>query len=93
MKTAIDIFLVVLLLLVAVWVVIFGTGGALLARGSRIAPAMGILIGVALGPFGLIWLYWRRREARLVPPGSSAEVEGPDGQSESRQADEGGFLL
>jgi len=65
MKTAIGTILITLTVLVALWVMVFGTAGAMLSRHSPLSRPIGFLLGSLLGPLGLliIWLRGRRHHA------------------------------
>lgn len=66
MNTAIDVLVLSITLFVGVWVLLFGTAGALLNRRRGRAPISGIIIGALFGPFGLGYLLWRStREQRV----------------------------
>ena len=40
----------------AIWIILFGTAGAAIARVDRSEGVRGFVIGALLGPVGLIWL-------------------------------------
>ena len=65
MNTAIGTILITLTVLVTLWVVVFGTAGAMLSRHSPLSRPIGFLLGSLLGPLGLliIWLRGRRHHA------------------------------
>ena len=67
MKTAIGTILITLTVLVTLWVVVFGTAGAMLSRHSPLSRPIGFLLGSLLGPLGLliIWLRGRRHHAAV----------------------------
>ena len=60
-STAIGIILTTLLALVIIWVAIFGTAGAMLAKHAGLSRPQGLCLGASLGPIGLIVLLIRRR--------------------------------
>lgn len=79
MSTAIDVLLLISTLFVGVWVLLFGTAGAMLNRRRDRSLIGGLTIGVFFGPFGLGYLTWRSRVSRVTvepplppsPPGSN----------------------
>ena len=70
MNTAVDVLLLITTLFVGVWVLLFGTAGAMLNRRCDRSPIGGLTIGVFFGPFGLAYLTWRSRTPReaAAPP-------------------------
>jgi hypothetical protein len=54
----------VLVLIVFVWVAIFGGVGALLARSREVSTVTGLALGVVLGPFGWAITWWVTRPSR-----------------------------
>lgn len=70
MNTAVDVLLLITTLFVGVWVLLFGTAGAMLNRRRGRSPIGGLMIGVFFGPFGLAYLAWSSRasEATVTPP-------------------------
>jgi len=62
MTTAISAILITLVILVTIWVIIFGTAGAMMSRHTRHSGPLGFFLGAVLGPIGLliIWLQSRR---------------------------------
>jgi hypothetical protein len=63
MNTALGIILITLVVMVALWVTIFGTAGAMLARHAGSSRSLGIFLGASLGPIGLIILLIRSRRS------------------------------
>lgn len=63
----------IIVLVVLVWVAIFGTGGALIARDRGGSSAMGFLLGSIAGPIGwiILWLgsgrFGKRRSREQSP--------------------------
>lgn len=75
MNAAIDALVMLLVLLVGVWVIGFGFTGAVIARNSGASRLAGFSAGVLFGPFGLIWLWWRARDASSPDRGTSTEPD------------------
>jgi len=63
MNHTLDAIFLVLFLIVAVWLVVFGTAGVLLAGPAGVRRSLGLVIGGLLGPFGVAWLALRGRHA------------------------------
>lgn len=63
MNTALGIILITLVVMVTLWVTIFGTAGAMLARHAGFSRSLGIFLGASLGPIGLIILLIRSRRS------------------------------
>ena len=70
MATALNVFIGILVLVVAVWVAIFGGVGALLSRSRGAAGLTGFAFGTLLGPFGWLAIFW-------VTRGSARRIEAP----------------
>lgn len=75
MNTAVDVVVLTITLFVGVWVLLFGTAGALLNRGRGRTPVGGMVVGVLFGPFGLAYLLWRSR--REAPPAVTKRTSPP----------------
>ena len=62
----------VILVAITVWVGVFGSLGAILARKRGGSMQRGLLLGALFGPFGwiVIWV-----ETRYVPESSVGEIE------------------
>lgn len=66
MRTIISIFASILILVVFVWVAVFGGIGTLLAPRRGRTRIRGFLLGVLLGPVGWIMLLIRPGSARRI---------------------------
>jgi len=62
MGTIMGAIISVLLLIVAVWIAVFGGVGALFARSRGGSAPMGLAWGAALGPIGWLAIAWFTRE-------------------------------
>ena len=80
MKTAIGAVLITLLVLVTLWILVFGTAGAMLSKHSRFSSPVGFLLGALLGPIGLLVIWLRRHSsgntAMTAPTGNLPQMTG-----------------
>jgi hypothetical protein len=60
-NTVVGIFVSVLVLVVLVWIAIFGGVGALLSRARGGSVPAGLAWGATLGPLGWLAVYWTTR--------------------------------
>ena len=67
MTTVFSALLITLLILVVMWVGVFGSAGRILTRHSSLSGAHGFLIGSIFGPLGLCFILWRNRTHRPFP--------------------------
>ena len=88
MNTALGIILITLVTVVFLWVTIFGTAGAMLARHAGSSRSLGIFVGASLGPLGLIILLIRSRRSRQPHILSEATTSNTT-QTSIRDTDEG----
>jgi hypothetical protein len=86
-KTALDILFLVLFLVVGIWFAIFGSSGLFLSERAGLTRISGFLIGITLGPLGLLWLAWRGRGRTFIP--SARTTSAPNDED----ADPGSSLL
>ena len=61
MNSVFSAVLTTLLILVVLWIMIFGTAGWLLAKRREFSQPAGFLLGVFTGPFGLCFIFWKSR--------------------------------
>lgn len=67
METVLNVFIGIVMLIVAVWVAIFGGVGALLSRSRGASGVSGFAWGTLLGPFGWLAIVWvTRASARRI---------------------------
>lgn len=65
MNSVFSAVLTTLLILVVLWILIFGTAGWLLAKKQNFSLSGGFLLGVFTGPFGLCFILWKGRHTRF----------------------------
>lgn len=63
METALSVFIVIIVMIVAVWIAIFGGVGALLSRSRGSSGVAGFAWGTLLGPFGWLAIFWVTRSS------------------------------
>lgn len=69
MDTVVDIVFSILVLMAGTWVVIFGGVGALLSSTREGSWALGLALGIFLGPIGWgVTLYQTRASRRIMRP-------------------------
>jgi len=88
MGTIMGTLISVVLLIVAVWVAIFGGVGALLARSRGGSGPMGLAWGTALGPVGWLVIAWVTRAdgpEGLAPADSSSPPVAEIGRAPSER--------
>jgi len=66
MNSVFSAVLTTLLVLVVLWIMIFGTAGWLLAKQRMFSQPAGFLLGVFTGPFGLCFIFWKSRRIRPI---------------------------
>lgn len=71
MTRSLDIALMVIFMIVAVWLAIFGVAGVLLAPHARMSRLLGFVLGGLLGPIGIGVLLWRGRADLIIPEGTN----------------------
>jgi len=66
----VNVLIGIVVLIVAVWIAIFGGVGALLARARGGSGMAGLTWGMLLGPIGWLVIYWitRKSAAKTTAP-------------------------
>jgi uncharacterized membrane protein YqjE len=86
MTRVIDIIIFALFMLVGIWVLTFGSLGFTISHRARFSRIVGVLVGVALGPIGIIWMLIRTRRTPIdTEPNRltqhDQQLEGTQGES------------
>lgn len=66
MRTAVGVLFTTVVMIVAVWILVFGSSSAVIARRRGSSPASAFRWGSLAGPIAWAWIFWTTREKTVT---------------------------